>query len=482
MESLFLHLTRMSFSAGWMLLAVILARPFLRKAPRTLICLLWGLAALRLILPVSIQSRMSLVPTEIPMQDKLSLAAPTVIQIPVQAAGAVQQASPSPAVIMAWIWCCGMALMVLYALVSYLRLKRRVTVSMRLRENIFLCDSIPSPFILGVIRPRIYLPSALTAEQSGFVLAHEQAHLSRGDHFWKPLGYLLLCIYWFHPLCWIGYILFCRDIEMACDEHVVKTMAKQERSAYSHTLLECSIRSRKISACPLAFGEAGVKARVRNVLNYRKPTVWVVTLSCLLCVILASCFMTDPMQTENVDSPEKEDTTSAILLDVLPEEPDLKEATVGMAANAANIYSAPSRRTQIVNTLDLGDSVFIFHTEKVDNNVWYFVRPDADGTFGWVDASDIVQHIKADTAEGVTFTEADTGSICTVSTSVDVRTAPSLQGHPVSTLEAGSTITILKSEDIADTVWCYIRSEDKMILGWTEAEKLIIPAEAVAEE
>ena len=186
--------------------------------------------------------------------------------------------------------------MLLYALISYLRLRRRVIVSINERDNIWLCDQIDSPFILGMFRPRIYMPSGMAEEQAAYVIAHEQAHLQRHDHWWKPFGFLLLAVYWFNPLIWVAYILLSRDIELACDEKVIQSMETPDKQAYSEALLVCSVNRRMIAACPLAFGEVGVKARVKSVLNYKKPAFWVVVGSVVICAVVAVCFLTDPAE------------------------------------------------------------------------------------------------------------------------------------------------------------------------------------------
>ncbi|WP_419046892.1 M56 family metallopeptidase, partial [Dysosmobacter sp.] len=193
-----------------------------------------------------------------------------------------------------WVWLIGLGAMLLYALVSYLRLRRRVSVSLCVRENIYLCDAISSPFILGVVKPRIYLPSGLDEVQRQNVLSHERAHLARRDHWWKPLGFALLAVYWFNPVLWLAYALLCRDIELACDERVIRTMDESAVKTYSTVLLACSIPRKAVITCPLAFGEVGVKERVRNALHYKKPAFWIVVASAVVCIVVAVCFLTNP--------------------------------------------------------------------------------------------------------------------------------------------------------------------------------------------
>lgn len=311
MSGIFLKLLNLSISASWLVLVVLALRLVLKRAPKWVNVLLWGMVALRLMLPFSIESVLSLIPSA-------ETVSPEVVQFdpaPTITSGvefidnavnpslsesfaAAPLASVNPLYVWTylagWVWLIGLAAMLLYALVSYLRLRRRVSASIPLRENIYVCDEVPSPFILGIVRPRIYLPSALDEAQRGSVLSHERAHLARRDHWWKPLGFALLAVYWFNPLLWLAYTLLCRDIELACDERVLRGMDAGQVKAYSSALLACSVPRRMIAACPLAFGEVGVGARVKNALRYKKPAFWVVAASVIVCVIVAVCFLTNP--------------------------------------------------------------------------------------------------------------------------------------------------------------------------------------------
>jgi beta-lactamase regulating signal transducer with metallopeptidase domain len=195
-----------------------------------------------------------------------------------------------------WIWASGAALMASYAAFSYLRLRLRLRCSIKGADGAYVCDTIDTPFILGLFRPRIYVPSGMNGRERSYVLAHEKAHLRRFDHLWKPLGYLMLAAYWFNPLMWLAYIFFCRDIEIACDEKVVKTLDTESKAGYSQTLLDLNRPRRMISACPLAFGEVGVKERIKKVLSYKKPTLWILIAALLLTTVLAVCLMTDPKE------------------------------------------------------------------------------------------------------------------------------------------------------------------------------------------
>lgn len=311
MAAVFLKLLNLSISASWLVLAVLVLRLVSKRSPKWVNVLLWGIVALRLVLPFSIESALSLIPSA----ETVSPAAVQFDPAPTITSGvsvidnavnpslsehfsAVPTASVNPLYvwteIAGWVWLIGLGAMLLYALVSYLRLRRRVSVSLPVQDHIYLCDAISSPFILGVVKPHIYLPSGLDEVQRQNVLAHEQAHLARRDHWWKPLGFALLAVYWFNPVLWLAYALLCRDIELACDERVIRTMDESAVKTYSTVLLACSMPRKAAITCPLAFGEVGVKERVRNALHYKKPAFWVVAASVAVCVVVAVCFLTDP--------------------------------------------------------------------------------------------------------------------------------------------------------------------------------------------
>ena len=311
MAAVFLKLLNLSISASWLVLAVLVLRLVSKRSPKWMNVLLWGIVALRLVLPFSIESALSLIPSA----ETVSPAAVQFDPAPTITSGvsvidnavnpslsehfaAVPTASVNPLYVWAylagWVWLIGLGAMLLYALVSYLRLRRRVSVSLPVQDHIYLCDAISSPFILGVVKPHIYLPSDLDEVQRQNVLAHEQAHLARRDHWWKPLGFALLAVYWFNPVLWLAYTLLCRDIELACDERVIRTMDESAVKTYSTVLLACSMPRKAVITCPLAFGEVGVKERVRNALHYKKPAFWVVAASVAVCVVVAVCFLTDP--------------------------------------------------------------------------------------------------------------------------------------------------------------------------------------------
>ena len=311
MSVIFLKLLNLSISASWLVLVVLVLRLVLKRAPKWVDVLLWGMVALRLMLPFSIESALSLIPSAETLSPEVVRfdPAPTItsgvefIDNAVnpslsESFAAAPLASVNPLYVWTylagWVWLIGLGAMLLYALVSYLRLRRRVSVSLCVRENIYLCDAISSPFILGVVKPRIYLPSGLDEVQRQNVLSHERAHLARRDHWWKPLGFALLAVYWFNPVLWLAYALLCRDIELACDERVIRTMDESAVKTYSTVLLACSMPRKAVITCPLAFGEVAVKERVRNALHYKKPAFWVVAASVAVCVVVAVCFLTNP--------------------------------------------------------------------------------------------------------------------------------------------------------------------------------------------
>ena len=340
MSGIFLKLLNLSISASWLVLVVLALRLVLKRAPKWVNVLLWGMVALRLMLPFSIESALSLIPSAETLSPEVVRfdPAPTItsgvefIDNAVnpslsESFAAAPLASVNPLYVWTylagWVWLIGLGAMLLYALVSYLRLRRRVSVSLPIQDHIYLCDAISSPFILGVVKPRIYLPSGLDEVQRQNVLAHEQAHLARRDHWWKPLGFALLAVYWFNPVLWLAYALLCRDIELACDERVIRTMDESAVKTYSTVLLACSMPRKAVITCPLAFGEVGVKERVRNALRYKKPAFWVVAASVAVCVVVAVCFLTNPERaTMKWAKSLRVEDVARIELFVMPQTPD----------------------------------------------------------------------------------------------------------------------------------------------------------------
>lgn len=310
MDSVFIKVLNISLAASWLILALIVLRLVFRKMPKRVTCALWGLVGIRLLLPVSIKSMFSLIPSVKTIPDDfvttrepvinsgiMSLdytVNPTVTEVFRPTLADLVNPAYVYAVIAAGVWIAGMIGMAIYAAVSYRKLKKRVATAVPVQEEIKQCEFIETPFILGVRKPAVYVPFQLQSEDSEFVLAHERMHLQRKDHWWKPLGFALLVVYWFNPLVWSAYLLFCRDIEEACDEQVIREMEEEERKAYSNALLRCSVSRRSIAACPLAFGETSVKKRVKGIMKYRKATKAVRIAAILLCAVFVVGFMTDP--------------------------------------------------------------------------------------------------------------------------------------------------------------------------------------------
>ena len=307
----FSNILNASIAASWMVLAVIVLRFLLKKVPRWTHVALWGLVAVRLLLPFSIESAFSLIPSAetVPQEilvyegEKLQDSAfldivsnPAFSQsVTVEVGETVDRVQVS-LVQMTPIWIAGMVVLLVYTAVSYWHLRRKVSEAVILRSNIFQSENVASPFVLGIIKPRIYLPYHMGEQDIAHVIAHEQAHICRKDHWWKPLGFLLLTIHWFNPLMWLAYVLLCRDIELACDEKVIKELGNEQRADYTQALVACSVNRRMIAACPLAFGEVGVKERVKSVMNYKKPAFWVIVLAVIACIVVAVCFLTNPEQ------------------------------------------------------------------------------------------------------------------------------------------------------------------------------------------
>lgn len=326
MNALLIRLLNMSAAGSVLILAVVVLRALLKKAPRWIICAMWALVAIRLICPISISSPVSafratpsivsesgevevfrpaggsekpLLAVDTVQIERPQASSETIREIPGTSYAVTQRSRDAylPPLVQGYLL--GLSAMLMYAVISTLLLRRKVSVSLRQRGNIRVCDEVASPFILGIFRPVIYLPSSLSEEDKRFVLAHERAHLRRLDHVWKPLGFLILSVHWFNPFCWLAYVLLCRDIELACDEKVIRELGRAERAAYSQTLLNCSAH-RILAACPVAFGETDVKTRVKAVLNYKKPAFWIILAAVLGCLMLVVCFATNPMQEQDL--------------------------------------------------------------------------------------------------------------------------------------------------------------------------------------
>lgn len=372
MANFFLEIVNMSIMASYLIVAVIVLRLVLTKAPKWIRGILWGLVGIRLVVPFSFESMFSLLPgkSPIPADTLQSTATGTDVGTPPvmpdfsTSAGAAPQSTDVAGTfapveetlqtggvfwtdILAIVWLVGMIVMLAYCIISYLRLKRRMADAViyngglcvdgckedasekrRKKCAIYQSEKVTSPFVLGFFKPRIYVPFQMTEKDMECVIAHEKAHIARKDHWIKPIAFILLSFYWFNPLVWVAYILLCRDIELACDEKVIKEMGENHKKAYSEALLKCSAPGRMISACPLAFGEVGVKKRIVNVLNYKKPAFWIILVSLLLCVVVAVCFMTKPKTEGEKNSPVEESSQAETESEQMPAEQATSEPSL----------------------------------------------------------------------------------------------------------------------------------------------------------
>lgn len=317
MNLIFIQILNNSFIASILILAVIIARLLIKKAPKWFTCALWGLVAIKLIIPFNIPSVYSLMPRSVPLsQDRVStwMKQPettsqsnnNIGQILDNVANVkttgnlIQQAKSDYNLVHivltvgSIVWIIGMVLILGISMVSYVQLKKRLKISKKKEHNIYICDGIISPFVMGVIKPQIYLTTGLSEQEYDCVLAHERGHIKRGDHLWKPLGFIVLVIYWFNPFCWLSYAMLCKDIELACDEKVTKNKDKNWKVSYCQALLDCDGKSKIFSACPVAFGEVSVKDRINTIITYKKPAIWMIAEALIIFAILLVCFMTSP--------------------------------------------------------------------------------------------------------------------------------------------------------------------------------------------
>ena len=340
MYALFLKVFNMSIAASWLILAVLLLRTVLHKAPKTWRCVLWALVGVRLVMPFSLESVFSLIPsTEVIAPEAMYATEPTlntgissvdkvvnpVFTATFRAADTVTSVNPLQVwtFISGYIWRIGVVMLLLYTLVTYIRLKHRVSDAVLHKENIYQSERVASPFVLGIFRPRIYIPYGLSMAEQRCVLAHERAHIARMDYILKPLAFIILAVHWFNPLVWVAYVLLCRDMEYACDEKVINEMGAKGKKEYAETLLSRSMPRHRLSMCPLAFGETGVKSRIRNVVNYKKPGFWLVLVAVALIFVIVVGFLTDPVEDAAVislpdDNPDLVTETGESILE--PEE------------------------------------------------------------------------------------------------------------------------------------------------------------------
>lgn len=311
MVSAFSNIVGVSIGANWLILAVLLLRFLLKKAPRRVICILWAMVAVRLLLPVSLESPVDFIPeTTSAIQEAVdtSLIHPetvtfhTGIVTPQKGTGSTSANAGQSIPVIPLVWSFGVLLMLSYLALRYVKLRRLVREAAWEKENIWICDAVTTPFILGIVRPKIYLPSGLSGTSREYVIAHEKCHLRCKDHWWKPISYLILSVFWFDPLMWIAYFMICKDIEFACDESVIHRYSLPEKKAYSQALLSCSANRKLVLACPIAFGETAVVGRIRNVLNHKRPGFWIMLVSVLILILCTIGFFTIPVGAQTNDS------------------------------------------------------------------------------------------------------------------------------------------------------------------------------------
>jgi len=424
MSEFFLSVVNMSISASWIVLAVLLVRLFLKRAPKWITVLLWAVVAVRLILPISVKSEVSLLPsaqtidpaitTGITPQIRTGISTFNSAVNPVIEQAFVVAPKESADQLQTWltvattVWGIGVVVMVVYGAVSYYRIKRKIGTAVLLQDRVYQSENVASSFVLGLIRPKIYLPFHIDKQVVPHVLAHEQAHIQRRDHWWKPLGFALLALHWFNPLMWLGYIFLCRDIELACDEKVVKRLDTVQRADYSQALLNCSVNRRAIAMCPLAFGEVSVKDRVKSVLHYRKPAFWMILLALTASIVIAVCFLTDPasvMPEKSASIHESSDFEYLINIENLTLR-ELTEETILVDLGDSPCHKAEKEWVQALSELkisreaisnnrkenrDKTNAFTIFEMEDADYEGSMSLRGlsiyfDADFTSVWVDS------------------------------------------------------------------------------------------------
>jgi len=395
MTEFFLNIVNMSISAGWIVFAVLLLRILLKKAPKWITVLLWGIVAIRLICPFSIESALSLIPSTQTINPEYAINSPeidsgiSIIDNTINPIihGATVTVQPEKDVnffyiimpYLAGLWLVGIFTLLIYTLISYVRLRKKIGTAVLYKDNIFQSENVISPFVLGIIKPKIYLPFNMSDSNMENVVAHEQAHIKRKDHLWKPLGFLLLTIHWFNPLMWVGYILLCKDIELACDEKVVKNLDTEQRADYSQALLTCSVNRRMIAACPLAFGEVGVKSRIKTVLNYKKPAFWIIIVAIIASIIAAVCFLTNPTKDAEIFSMTDGYTTHNKV--------DIEATELMVGDKAGHVVVKWNNQTN--KTLSYGEEFHVYRKVfgmklecKNDNGGWDDILHEMDGTDG----------------------------------------------------------------------------------------------------
>lgn len=301
MTTIFTTVLNMSINASWLILAVLLLRLLLKKAPKRIIVFLWLLVGIRLICPLSIESAFSIIPNVTTLNTASFNSGESVIDNVANPVvnGTSVSANPTPfsliSVYFVALWLFGIAAFIIYTSLNIAKIKKHTDTAVLLRENIYQSKTVPTPFVFGIFKPKIYLPFGMDEKNMQLVISHEQMHIRHKDHWWKPIGFAVLTLHWFNPLVWVAYLLFCRDTELACDENVIAELTDNERADYSQALLNCSIKKYTITACPVAFGEVSVKERVKSVLNYKKPSIFVVFVAVIVCIAVTVCFLTNPI-------------------------------------------------------------------------------------------------------------------------------------------------------------------------------------------
>ncbi len=431
MEDLFLKLLNMSITASYLVLVIIVLRFLLKKAPKSLRCIMWALVGIRLICPITIQSVLSLIPSAEAIPQDITISETPSINSGIvfinNAVNAAISETAAPRIessinpiqlitsVASIIWFIGVFVMLVYMLISYLLVYKKVRTAVKVKENIWECDYVTTPFIFGIFRPRIYLPSSINSEDIPYVISHEKAHLRRRDYIWKPLGFLLLAVYWFNPLLWIAYILLCRDIEFSCDERVIKELGTEVKKSYSNALINCSVPRKMIVACPLAFGEISVKGRVKNVLNYKKPEFWIIVVGVIACVVVTVCLLTDPIDskeenkndisTYDTEAKGKNETATFDVEEAKRKEEELYKIVIAMEKSHKD--SSAIHNDYIIKTQE-GMCFYMDSTEPISPT---FILYDSDNTFHfyWSALSSYVAFGEYTFSDGVLTCNTDDG-------------------------------------------------------------------------
>lgn len=374
LRDIFLQIVNMSISAGWLILVILLLRLGLKRISKRMTCFLWVFVGIRLLCPVLLQTDFSLIPSAKTVNTTEFVTRPYIqsgisavdyaangylgehyaegVSIP------AKHFLTNPINILATIWLLGVIGMLCYLLISYLRLKHKLQIAVPIQKKVYLCDSIQTPFIMGMVKPRIYIPSTTDPDNYKNILLHEQTHLKRKDHRWKMLAFLILSIYWFHPLLWVSYVLLCKDLEMACDESVIRNLDSSQKKQYAQSLLDCSAGKSRFQVCPLAFGQGKVKERIRAIMNYKKPAFWVLLVSICCLFIVAVCFLTNPSVEKEKDSPAS--TAQEIETETIKVSVPVIDPSKGTGADGAMIYYADESRMIFGGYFGL----FVYDTKK----------------------------------------------------------------------------------------------------------------------